>query len=51
MVEQTIGAMKKWLILTNKPLISQMTVEEMRSLLVLIAALTNYQLITNNTTW
>lgn len=50
-VERTIGAMKKWLILTNEPLISRVTVEEMRSLLVLIAALTNYQLITNNTTW
>jgi hypothetical protein len=41
-VEQTIEAMKKWLILANEVFISQMSLEEMRLLLVLIAALTNY---------
>lgn len=48
-VERSIGAMKKWLILENEALISRVMVDEMRSLLVLIAALTNYQLITNRT--
>ena len=50
-IERSIGAMKKWQILANEALISRVTLEELHDLLLLIAALTNVQLKTHNTSW
>ena len=48
-VERTIGAMKKWKILSNEALISQIDCDEMNQLIVFIAGLTNHQLKHNKT--
>jgi len=48
-VERTIGAMKRWQILTNEPLLSRLNKFEMNQLVQLIAALTNFQLKYNKT--
>jgi hypothetical protein len=51
-VERTIGHMKKWLVLMNEVLITRISYKKMQQLIVLIAALTNYQLKHNKTgTW
>jgi hypothetical protein len=51
-VERTIGAIKKWLILTNVAFVTRCDYQSFQELLTLIVALTNYQLDHNNTsTW
>jgi hypothetical protein len=51
-VERTIGAIKKWLVLMNVALITKISYTLMQKLVVLCCALTNHQLRNNKTgTW
>jgi hypothetical protein len=51
-VERTIGAIKKWLVLMNESLITRISYDMMQKLVVLACALTNWQLDNNKTgTW
>jgi hypothetical protein len=51
-VERTIGAIKKWLVLMNVALISRISYEKMQEMVLLCCALTNRQLRSNPSgTW
>lgn len=50
-VERSFGAMKKWLALLNVPLMSKMGADEVEGLIVVVAALCNYQLEIRDKSW
>jgi hypothetical protein len=43
-VERTIGAMKRWLVLMNVPLMSRLEAPQIEDLIVLVAVFVNLQL-------
>ena len=50
-VERTFVAMKRWKILENESLLTRLEYGELQRLILLIAALTNYQLTEHGKTW
>ena len=50
-VERTICAVKKWRILRNESFMTKIAVQELYELLLVICALTNYQLQCHEGTW